>query len=62
MNWKNLIAEIMAAGYTQDEIADYCDCAQASISDIHRKRTTEPRHALGEKLKQMHAEVVKAAA
>jgi len=62
MNWKNLIAELMAADQTQDDIADYCDCSQAQISDIHRGRIKEPRHALGEKLKQLHAAVVKAAA
>ena len=63
MNWKTLIADLLAAGKTQEEITTYCDCSQARISALLKADVvTEPRHALGEKLKQMHKDVMRAAA
>ena len=55
MNWKTLIAELIASGMTQAEIAARCGCKQTTVSELFRGITTDPRYALGEKLKKLHA-------
>lgn len=61
MDWKNLIAELIANGMTQPEIAARCGCGQTTVSELARGVTTEPRYTLGEKLKKLHAERRRAA-
>lgn len=61
MNWKNLIAELIATGMTQPEIAARCGCGQTTVSELARGVTAEPRWALGEKLKKLHADKRRAA-
>jgi transcriptional regulator with XRE-family HTH domain len=55
MDWKKLIAELIASGMTQVEIASRCGCKQTTVSELMRGVTTEPRYALGEKLRKLHA-------
>jgi len=55
MNWKNLIADLIAMGMTQAEIAARCGCKQTTISDLSRGAANEPRYALGEKLRKLHS-------
>ncbi|APW37629.1 hypothetical protein RD110_10870 [Rhodoferax koreense] len=51
MEWKNVIAQIQTVrGLTQPQIAAKAGCAQATISDLARGKTTEPRHSLGVRL------------
>jgi transcriptional regulator with XRE-family HTH domain len=54
MDWKTLIAELIAMGMTQPEIAARCGCGQTTISELYRGVTHEPRHSLGEKLRKLH--------
>jgi transcriptional regulator with XRE-family HTH domain len=61
MDWKNLIAELIAHGMTQVEVASRCGCKQTTISELSRGITSEPRYALGEKLKRLHADKKRAA-
>lgn len=55
MDWKKLIGDLLQAGMTQQEIADRCGSKQSTISEIYRGDTADPRYALGEKLKKLHA-------
>lgn len=54
MDWKQIISELQARGYTQPQIARYCGCGQASISDLATGKTSQPRYSLGELLLQLH--------
>lgn len=55
MDWKQLIADLKARGMSQPQIAEACNCAQATISELATGKTTDPRHALGEALRALHA-------
>lgn len=50
MNWKNLIAELIALGLTQSQIAARCKCGQTTVSELANGISSEPRHGLGQKL------------
>ena len=50
MDWKQHIAQLQARGFTQQQLANACGCAQASICDLAHGRTKEPRYAVGAKL------------
>jgi transcriptional regulator with XRE-family HTH domain len=54
MNWKTIIAELQACGFTQPQIAFACGCAQATISDLATGKSTEPRHSLGQSILALH--------
>lgn len=56
MDWKQLIAELMARPMSQTQIAAACGCGQATISDLASGNTKEPRHSLGEALRALHAQ------
>lgn len=60
MNWKNIIAEIQDKGsLTQSDIAKKCMTAQTTISSLVNRDGGEPGHALGERLKSLHAKCAK---
>ena len=50
MSWKTIIAEIQKRGLSQAQIASACKCGQATISDLAKGSTSEPRHKLGQAL------------
>ena len=54
MNWKQLIADLAAAGVTQSQIAEECGVAQATVSDLYRGETKSPGFEFGNKLVQLH--------
>lgn len=54
MNWKNLIADLIASGLTQMQIAEKAGCKQASISDLSTGKTNQPSYAIGSALVAMH--------
>lgn len=54
MNWKTLIAELMAAGLTQPQIAKHCGCSQATVSELASGVTAQPRYPLGAALVALH--------
>ena len=56
MDWKSLIADLQRHGYTQPQIAAVCGCGQATISDLAKGNTKEPRHSLGEALRRLHTQ------
>ncbi len=56
MNWKTIIAELQAWGFTQPQIAAAGGCAQATISDLATGKSTEPRYALGRAIEALHKE------
>ncbi|MBT2299234.1 helix-turn-helix domain-containing protein [Variovorax paradoxus] len=50
MSWQSIIADIQKRGLSQAQIATACGCGQATISDLAKGSSKEPRHALGESL------------
>lgn len=54
MDFKLLIAELQASGLTQEQMAEACNCAQSTISDIARGETQTPRFHIGMKLLDLH--------
>lgn len=51
MDWKTVVKEAQAnSGFTQLILAKQLGCSQASISDLERGRTREPRYSIGQKL------------
>ncbi len=57
MNWKTLIEQIKDKGLSQQDIAARCNCGQATISDLAKGTTEDPRFSLGEALQALHAEL-----
>jgi hypothetical protein len=58
VDWKTLISELTSCGYTQPAIAAACRCGQATISDLAKGTTKDPRHSLGEALRRLHAQAI----
>ncbi|MET3371993.1 putative XRE-type DNA-binding protein [Variovorax boronicumulans] len=50
MDWSQLISSIQKRGLSQMQISAICGCGQATISDLLKGTTTEPRFALGQQL------------
>jgi len=50
MNWVQVIGELVNLGYTQPRIADECKCGQATISDLARGATSNPRFTTAQAL------------
>lgn len=46
VDWPALLRGLKAAGVTQPEIALRLNCGQATVSDIARGKTTDPRFTL----------------
>lgn len=59
MDWKQIIADLIAEGWTQKSIADACGVKQPSISDLARGITKRPSFDLCDPLKALHKEVTK---
>lgn len=57
MDWKQIIAQLQAAGLSQAQIAARCGCVQATISDLASGKTSDPRHSLGQSLQALRYEV-----
>lgn len=53
MDWKKLIRDLQALGVTQVQMAERCNCAQTTISDIVNGRTGNPRYDIGAGLLSM---------
>jgi transcriptional regulator with XRE-family HTH domain len=46
IDWPSVLRGLKAAGITQPEIALQLKCGQATVSDIARGKTTDPRFTL----------------
>jgi predicted transcriptional regulator len=53
MDWQKFMAELQAFGLTQKQIADACEVGQATISDLARGDTKDPKDSLGQKLRAL---------
>ena len=47
IDWPEIIDALKAKGVTQPDLALACGCGQATISDIRRGNTKDPRTSLG---------------
>lgn len=54
MNWPKLIKDLTSAGLTQVRIAELCDVAQSTISDLGSGKIKSPSYALGVRLIELH--------
>lgn len=55
MDWPQLIAELIAAGMTQTEIATECGVRQSTVSELSRGTIKSPSFELGTRLVALHA-------
>ena len=53
-DWNRIIVEIRKAGMTDSEIAEAVGVCRHTIWGLCNGRTREPKHALGERLLDMH--------
>lgn len=58
MDWKQVVADLMAANVKQTEIAEFCGVRQGSVSDLLNGNTQEPRWGFGKRLLELHAQRV----
>lgn len=54
MDWKKIIAEIIWAGYTQDDIALVAGIKQPSVSQIANGLTANPSWHVGNEILKLH--------
>jgi transcriptional regulator with XRE-family HTH domain len=60
MNWKNIISELRLVKVTQQQIAAFCGCGQATISDLHNGKTKSPAYETGVAIVALHKKHSKA--
>lgn len=53
MDWQLIIADIQKRGLSQSQIATYCRCGQATISDLAKGKTKQPSFLLGQALMKL---------
>lgn len=53
MDWKTVLSELRAHGYTLKTIAEFCDCAPTAIGDLATGRTAEPVHSTGSRILEL---------
>jgi len=56
MDWKKLIADLLASGMTQTEIAAHCGVGQGTVSDLYRGSTRQPTYDFGDALRRLHSQ------
>lgn len=54
MNWREIIGDLLHWKYSQSRIAQACGCTQATVSDIYRGITPDPKFAVGLALVELH--------
>ena len=54
MDWKNIMADLSAAGFKQTQIAETCGCSQSTVSDLANGEIKQPNFALGQSLIALH--------
>lgn len=57
MDWKKMLEELAAIGWSQTRIADHCGVGQMTVSDLARGETKNPGYSFGRKLEALHASV-----
>lgn len=50
MDWKTLIETLTAKGWKQQQIAEFCGCAQSVISELATGKVKNPRFTTGQAL------------
>lgn len=53
MDWQSIISELRERGMTQQQIAERCDCAQSTISDLARGVIKSPSYGIGVSLRRI---------
>jgi transcriptional regulator with XRE-family HTH domain len=56
MDWKKIIADLVASGMTQLDIAKRIGIKQPSVCSIASGKTKDVRHSVGERLRALHFE------
>lgn len=57
MNWKPLIAELKAHGWTETQLASHCGCSQGTINSLALGTHTNPLYSTGDRLRTLHERV-----
>jgi transcriptional regulator with XRE-family HTH domain len=59
MDWKTLIAQIIAAGWSQEQIAERIGRSQAWVSSVLSEKCSDLKWRDGQKLIELHGSVVR---
>lgn len=57
MDFKRTVADLMNAGYTQQDLATACECSQPTISAIKTGDTKDPKGSIALKLAELHQQI-----
>lgn len=55
MDWKTLIADLLALGQTYQQIGDACGMSKGHVHDLKSGRHDDVMWTRGEKLRKLHA-------
>lgn len=59
MDWKTVLSELRAHGYTLKSISEFCDCSLTAIGDLATGRTAEPVHSTGSRILELRRRVAR---
>lgn len=59
MDWKQLIADLVALGQTYQQIGDACGMSKGHVHDLKTGRHDDVLWARGEKLRKLHARLMR---
>lgn len=59
MDWKKIVADLTEAGFTQNELAEKCECSQPTISAIKDGTTKDPKASIALVLADLHRKLPK---
>jgi hypothetical protein len=55
MDWPATISKLLKNGWTQVRLAEHCNCAQSTISDLSSGKTKHPSYPVGKELESLVA-------
>lgn len=57
MDWPTVIKRLTESGWTQTQLAERCNCAQSTISDLANDKIKTPSYAIGKELEVLVTEL-----
>lgn len=58
MDFQKIISELVERKLKQADIAEKCDCAQSTISELLNGKIKSPNYRTGKALIELHSEVI----
>lgn len=61
VDWQRMVLDLVGLGMTCEQIAEHCECARSTISDIRNGATGQPRFDIANALLALHRRKMRAA-